>query len=182
MNRYIPANAETRDYPAAAVIAYCYQSDRGPAFIAYKGRQSKLAHFLSFQSETRRDEYLATYIHRETEIETYKHARRETGHGLAVGDIVYSVWGYEQTNVEFFEVVRVPSGRSAVVLQIEGDTTEDSPGSMTGWTTPRPGQFQAGAKEQTRRVSGLHSLNGGKSTRGDLQKWDGTPRRVTWYG
>ncbi len=76
----------------------------------------------------------------------------------------------------------MPSARSAVVRQIQSDTIEDKPGSMTGKATPKPGQFVAVAKEETRRAGGLHTLNGGKSTRGDLRRWDGTPRRVTWYG
>ncbi|WP_099597088.1 hypothetical protein [Stenotrophomonas maltophilia] len=49
---------------------------------------------------------------------TRKRERQQAGHGLAVGDIVYSVWGYEQTNVTFYEVVRVPSGRSATVRDV----------------------------------------------------------------
>ena len=48
MARFIPENAETREFPAAAVVAYCYESKRGPALLAYKGRQSKPARFLAF--------------------------------------------------------------------------------------------------------------------------------------
>jgi len=76
--------------------------------------------------------------------------------------------------------LRVPTDLSAVVRQIESETIEDKPGSMTGKTTAKPGQFVAVAKSETRRACGVHVLNGGKM-RGQLQKWDGTPRRVTWY-
>lgn len=38
MARFIPENAESREFPAAAVVAYCYESKRGPALLAYKGR------------------------------------------------------------------------------------------------------------------------------------------------
>lgn len=182
MSRFIPENAETRDFPAAAVVAYCYQSDRGPAFVAYKGRQSKPARFYVFPSEERRDANLAEFVKMETEREDWKRARREAGHGLAVGDIVYSSWGYEQTNVDFFEVVRVPSGRSAVVRKIEQEIIESAPGSMSGKTTPKPGQFEATAKEATHRAAGLHTLIGGKSARGSLSKWGGSPVGVSWYG
>lgn len=80
------------------------------------------------------------------------------------------------------QVVRVPTERSAVVRRIESDTVEDSPGSMTGYTTPKPGQFVAVMKEETRRACGVHVLSGGKSAFGDLKKWTGKPCRVTWYG
>jgi hypothetical protein len=182
MSRYIPINAEARNFPAAAVVAYCYTSDKGPAFIAYKGRQGKPARFLAFSTAERRDNNLTGYIEQQTNFENLKRSRRETGHGLAVGEIVYTVWGCEQTNVDFFEVVRIPSARSAVLRQIECDTIEDKPGSMTGKATPKPGHFVAVAKEETHRAGGLHTLNGGESTRGDFRRWDGTPCRVTWYG
>ena len=91
MSRFIPINAEAREFPAAAVIAYCYQSDRGPAFVAYKGRQGKPARFFAFGSVERRDDNLAGYVKQEAEREQYKRARREAGHGLEVGDIVYLV-------------------------------------------------------------------------------------------
>jgi hypothetical protein len=180
MSRYIPANAETRDFPAAVVVAYCFESKNGPAYVAYKGRQGKPARFFAFVSLDRRDRHLSNYIDQQTEFEALKWTRRQTGHGLIVGDIVFSTWGYEQTNVDFFEVLRVPTDLSAVVRQIESETIEDKPGSMTGKTTAKPGQFVAVAKSETRRACGVHVLNGGKM-RGQLQKWDGTPRRVTWY-
>lgn len=149
--------------------------------MAYKGRQSKPARFYAFQSDERRDANLADYVKQQTEQEDRKRERRETGHGLAVGDIVYSSWGYEQTNVDFFEVVRVPSGRSAVVRQIEKEVTESGTGHMSGKATAKPGQFEASAKEATHRAAGLHCLTGGKSAPGNLFKWDGTPRSVSWY-
>jgi len=39
--------------------------------------------------------------------------------GLAVGDVVYTSWGYDQTQVEFYEVVGLtPSGKSAKIVQV----------------------------------------------------------------
>ena len=182
MNRFIPANAQAREFPAAAVIAYCYQSARGPAFVAYKGRQSKPARFYCFQSDERRDANLAEFVRQQTEMEDHKRARRAIGHGLAVGDIVYSSWGYEQTNVDFFQVVRVPSGRSAIVRKVAQEVTAHGPHSMSGKTMPKPGQFAPTAEEATHRTAGRHCLTGGKSAPGFLWKWDGTPRGVSWYG
>ncbi len=182
MTRFIPENAETRDFPAAAVVAYCYQSSRGPALVAYKGRQSKPARFLAFGTAEARDRALSSFVEYEEGIEARKRERKQAAHGLAVGDIVYSVWGYEQTNVTFYEVVRLPSGRSATVREIEAETVEDTPGSMTGASTPKPGQYAQGAKDETRRATGWQTLSSGKRWRGELSKWDGTPRRVTWYG
>ena len=180
MSRYIPANSETRDYPAAAVVAYCFDGKNGPSYVAYKGRQGKPARFFYFSSAERRDRHLANYIDQQTEFEDVKRARRNVDHGLAIGDIVYATWGYEQTNVDFFQVVRVPSTRSAVVRKLESEIIEDAPASMTGHATAKPDQFVAVGKEETRRACGVHMLNGG-GVYGSLAKWDGRPRRVTWY-
>lgn len=182
MTRFIPENAETREFPAAAVVAYCYESRRGPALVAYKGRQSKPARFLAFGSVEARDRALASFVEYEEGIEARKRERKQAAHGLVVGDIVYSVWGYEQTNVTFYEVVRVPSSRSATVREIEAEIVEDAPGSMTGKSTPKPGAFVQGVKDATRRATGWQTLSAGERWRGGLSKWDGTPRRVTWYG
>lgn len=181
MPRFIPANAETREFPAAAVVAYCYASDRGPAFVAYKGRQSKPARFYVFPSAQHRDANLAAFVEQEAEREGYKRARRETAHGLEIGDILYHEWGYEQTNINYFQVLRVPSGRSVVLREIKADRIEDQPMSMTGRSVPKLGEFVANSKEQTRRATGFQRVGSGRDGGGDLQKWDGTPRRVTWY-
>ena len=180
MDRFIPVNAETREFSAAAVIAYCYDSKTGPAFIAYKGRKSKATRHYAFSTPQRRDESLAMYVQEETRTENQKRAQREVGHGLAVGEIVYSSWGYEQTNVDFYQVVRVPSALSAVVRKVAKNTIE-STGGMSGKVIARPGEFVADALETLHRAAGLHYLNGGKNVRGILYKWDGTPRSVTCY-
>lgn len=179
--RYIPQNAQTHDFPEAALIAYAYQSGKGASYIAYKGRQSKPIQHFSFSSAERRDRALDALVARETEREAAKLARRQAGHGLSVGDIVYSSWGYEQTNVTFFQVVRLPSDRSATVRQLEDVTTQDDKASMTGFCSPKVGEFNSAAKEQTRRAIGLHRLSGGRSSIGDLQKWHGRPCRVSMY-
>lgn len=54
MTRFIPENAEAREFPTAAIVAYCYQSKKGPALVAYKGRQSKPCRFIAFTDDERR--------------------------------------------------------------------------------------------------------------------------------
>lgn len=178
MNRFIPENAETCEFLAAAIVAYCYESKKGPAFVAYKGRQSKPCRFLAFADDERCETYLAELVKTETEAEICKRARREAVYDLSVGDILFSLWGYDQTNVDFYEVVRVPSARSAVVRQA---TTASSSGYMAGVTVPKPGEFVPTAKESTHRAAGRHCLYGGNLSLTSLQKWDGKPKCVSWY-
>lgn len=58
---------------------------------------------------------------------------------VKVGDLFYSSWGYEQTNVEFFKVVGLTkSGKSAKVRQIGSKTKEGSEGYMSDSAYPDP--------------------------------------------
>jgi len=67
-----------------------------------------------------------------------KRQAAETKAKLQVGSLLVNSWGYDQTNVDFYEVVgRKPA--SVVLRKIAGDLTET--GSMCGKTTPRPGIF-----------------------------------------
>jgi hypothetical protein len=51
-----------------------------------------------------------------------------------VGDIFYTSWGYDQTNVEFYKVVRAT--KSSVWVQQTGQTREDATyGGGDYWTT-----------------------------------------------
>lgn len=58
---------------------------------------------------------------------------------VKVGDLFYSSWGYDQTNVEFFKVVGLTkSGKSAKVRQIGSKTKEGSEGFMSDSAFPDP--------------------------------------------
>lgn len=56
-----------------------------------------------------------------------------------VGDLFYSSWGYEQVNIDFYQVVNV-SKSSVTVARIK-DKRQYEPGGMSGHTVPQPGQF-----------------------------------------
>ena len=58
---------------------------------------------------------------------------------VKVGDLFYSSWGYDQTNVEFFKVVGLTkSGKSAKIRQIGSKTKEGSEGYMSDSAIPDP--------------------------------------------
>lgn len=61
-----------------------------------------------------------------------------------VGDILYTSWGYEQTNVDFYQVIG-KKGKSTLVLQeIHGKNSYDNE-SMTGVTSPSVNDFSGDA-------------------------------------
>lgn len=182
MARFIPQNADEQQVPEAKLVIYRYLHRGRPAFMAYKGRQQKIFQNLAFTTTEARDQGVSRLIENETAREDQKRERKHASHGLQENDILYATWGHEQTNVDFYQVVRVPSGRSAVVREIEAETHISDPISMVGTKVPRIGHFVEGSEEINRRTVDVHRLKGLKSWRGDLTKWDGTPRRVSFYG
>jgi hypothetical protein len=71
---------------------------------------------------------------------------------VEVGDIFAASWGYDQTNVDFYEVVGITaSGKSVKVLPIGKEVTYVGEGGSTR-VTPRPGSFDLDAVPATKRV------------------------------
>ena len=59
--------------------------------------------------------------------------------GLAVGDLLKSSWGYEQTNIDFYEVTKLIGKRSVELRAIASESVET--GFMCGQCVPIPGRF-----------------------------------------
>ena len=71
---------------------------------------------------------------------------------VKVGDIFASSWGYDETHVDFYEVVGItPSGKSVRVVPIGKEIVE---GEGTAYTRVKaiPGSFDSDAVPVTKRV------------------------------
>jgi len=91
------------------------------------------------------------------------------------GDILVTCWGYDQTNVEFYEVLRV-KGSMATVREVAQERRET--GYMSGDCVPVPGRYLERSEELTRRIGpyGLKIKNYITA-----RPWDGTARHWTGY-
>lgn len=94
-----------------------------------------------------------------------------------IGDILYNSWGVDQTNIDWYEVVKV-TPKSVKLTMIEGAEVETS--SMVGTTTPRPGVpvEQPWHGQTLFRVGPKGELN---FRYGSGSKWDGKPKRYSCY-
>lgn len=106
----------------------------------------------------------------------------EGGNPFKVGDILEYSWGYDQTNADFYQVVRT-TAKSVVIRQVD-DAPEET-GFMCGKTVPVPGKWARGSKEQTKRVKFVsypgHSYYCVQMPHGQAEKWDGKPARFSTY-
>lgn len=70
-----------------------------------------------------------TYITKLTEIKPYT----EPKHDIKVGDIFYNSWGWEQTNIDFYQVIST-TAKTITLRQIKGCSDDYNSYHMTGST------------------------------------------------
>lgn len=94
--------------------------------------------------------------------------------GVKIGDIYYSSWGYEQTNVDFYQVVAFKGKGTAVLREIRKEYIR-STGSMSGTVKAAKDEF-AREKALEKRILDLGSPDRACfkiSDRHYAYKWDG---------
>ena len=118
----------------------------------------------------------------------YKAQRKGTAQDLGkvkVGDIYYASWGYDQTNIDFFQVVKV-EGRSAWLRAIGDHVSIDDPGhyshGMANHVMPSPNNF-IGDKIERHLIQ--FNQNGKPyfawASYARLNKFEGKPKYQSWY-
>ena len=97
--------------------------------------------------------------------------------GLSVGDILSSSWGYDQTNVNFYEVVRATT--KTVWLRERGKAISSGNGlsPMAGYATLADGFVSDKLIQCRPSQSGYCRVH--SSAVASL--WDGKPEYVSWY-
>jgi len=97
-------------------------------------------------------------------------ADKQASDFYSVGDILCNTWGWEQTNVDWWQVVAV-GAKTIKIQRIRGKTTETYP--MQGDSVPLRNEFVTGAK--LKRVGEDGTVT---SRFGVFRKWDG--KAVAW--
>lgn len=69
---------------------------------------------------------------------------------MKVGDILKSSWGYEQTNVSFYQVVKA-TAKMLTVRRIGSEMESDAELSMSGKVVPKVGVFMEGSRSEELR-------------------------------
>ena len=119
--------------------------DNGPGSrtvaVAFGGKRNKPDWHYRFKDEARLHakiaETLAGYAAHEERKAEWK-AKRNAPHDVKVGDIFRCSWGYDQTNIDFYECTAV-LGAMIEVRAIAQDSEETM--SMQGECVPMRGQF-----------------------------------------
>jgi hypothetical protein len=169
---YIPKNAEKIEASDSNAVAYLAKSTwRNGAecwhAVAFSGKRNKPDWNYTFRSEQQAREYIAQHagnVKAREEIIAKRHEARynvRAADHYKVGDLLYTSWGYDQTNVEFFKIVRVLE-KSVEVVAIGGKEVPGSAGFMSCSLVPDPDVILTGWQAEhngIKRVQG--DENGG---------------------
>lgn len=124
-------------------VVYVYERNGIPYAAAFHGKAAKPDWHFRFRSVEARTKRIAEHFAgRKSSLEFkagLKAERKAKGHGLAVGDILRSSWGYDQTNIDYYEVTAI-IGRTMVEIRKIGAESV-----ATGWErgqcVPLPGNY-----------------------------------------
>lgn len=143
-----PYDAERIADESGAMAWECFLYQRAGKWIAlaYRGKAyKKTAHF-SYPTEAHARDFIARFAeqaHAITQRQQQRAAERraelDKPHSLTVGAVLVSSWGYDQTNVSFYEVTRVIGKRAVEVRAIAAEAHHT--GDMQGRCVPMPGQY-----------------------------------------
>jgi hypothetical protein len=115
-------------------IYFGINSKGKPTASFYRGRSRKSQSYY-FHNEERRQNYVDTYILEcEKKANNKKTRKSESTRTLNVGDVLYSSWGYEQTNIDFYLVTALVGKSSVKIIKISG--TKEYQEDMSGLIIP----------------------------------------------
>ena len=183
---YIPENAkEIKDVNTDAV-AYVNDWEDGTKYTAmvFAGKRSKYDKYYGFKTAERRDEYVkqyfediaASYESKKKYAEKKKAMAAENQDKYEVGEILYSSWGYDQTNIDFYQIVK--KTKSMVVIHQIGKEYLDTKYESEDLVMPVKDYF-IGDGEMKKKV-GPYGVT--LNTYATASLWDGKPKYQTAMG
>lgn len=154
--RFVPALGQRVASKAGAWEAWLYRKTDGtPCLVFYEGRAEKPKAHTWFRSDSARLPYLARLAQAADERAGAKAARKASAarpHPLTVGTVLVHSWGYDQTNVDFYEVTAVIGAATVEIRGIKGE--KHHTGDMNGRCVPCPGEYIAAARRCRARPDG----------------------------
>lgn len=148
----------------------------GFELVAFAGRAKRPCMNYWYRSREQRDEaarrFTANLAYSAAKKAAEREARKTQGRGLEIGDVLVSCWGYEQTNVDFYEVVALVGTKTVELRPIEQHRTDT--GYRTGDAMPARGQYIGEDVIRKQACEGSVRLSGFQRA----YKWNGKP--VFW--
>jgi hypothetical protein len=148
---YIPKGAVKFADKHSSAVVYAYEYGGKLVLKGFSGKRAKPDfHFNYGTNEERRQAKAKSFFESVRAAEAATIARREArksqGHQLKVGSILRCSWGYDQTNIDYFEVTKLIGAKMVEIREIKAESV----GSWTGKSVPLPGAYHG---EPMRKVA-----------------------------
>jgi hypothetical protein len=150
--------------------------------IAFAGKQGKPLFHNRFRNEAERERTIQEAIDsrksRAESVQKRKDEKKNFQHGLKEGDILYSSWGYDQTNIDFYQVVSVIA-KAVVIREISKKVVRSEQGA--DYVEAVPGRFIGAPLRKLPQGSAGHlyiKINSHQSA----YPWDGKAKYQTAMG
>ena len=185
---YLPPDVKDQESikpPGTDLEIWTWQDTPRTKYVAvvFQGKSSKPLWYLAFRTEQDRDKRIEeTIAIRKKTLQDKldeRTRRKEEVPEVAVGDIFSSSWGYDQTNVDFYQVVGLKGPKMVLVREIGGKIVQRDRDGMSETVVADPNKFvgppmlkklSGGAKKTLRfRVNSYSSA----------YWWDGRPQHQT---
>jgi hypothetical protein len=179
---FIPQGAMKVCHKLSDAVAYAYTDKQArPCVRVFFGKQAKPAANHYYRSEAEREAHVAKIFAQRAEVVARKQEwgdeRKAAGRGLSAGDILSSSWGYDQTNVDFYKVLRLVGEKSVELVKIGSKRCDrESGNSMADYCTADPSNV-IGEPMIRRALNGQVSINDYKRA----SRWDGREEYRSWY-
>lgn len=162
--RFTKAGTRTRDYfkiskytpvlidEALGVELYEHHTETKTYTMGFSGKRQKPDFHFSFAAYDSAQQHAAKWFAAIEKAQTEKTERRARAKAeaqiLKVGDVLRSMWGYDQTNVDFYEVVELVGKCSVKIREI---AAQREVGDMRGQVVPKLGAYRG--EPMVKRVS-----------------------------
>jgi len=177
---FIPTDSTLETIEDAKVELYRYTTTRGKLGVAmFGGKRAKPDSHYIYSTEAAREDGIERYVSGQRANADYmkaKRATRKNPNTLEIGAVLYTSWGYDQTNVDFYQIVDKPSQHFVVIRKIASETVPGNGSSVVACPNAFIDDFGKRVKanaDNTVRIS---------DGRGSAWEWDGQPKYETPAG
>ena len=183
------------NYPLLNLVAYLDETVPGkPTLQIYRGKSKSsfpkpLVNYYYRSIEDRAkslERYIQQVEKRQAEkldrVKAKSEARQNLVNPFKLGDIFVNSWGYDQTNIDFYQVVEVKP-KSVVIREIAAKMMphEEGYSSMSGKVIAVKDSFTGDPILKPIQISYDNSLARISSKHGCMTLWDGNPEYTSWY-
>jgi hypothetical protein len=126
--------------------------------IGFKGKAVRLNFHYWYRDRAKAVAYAEEFLNdaRKRDLEK-KQSREQADITLEVGDILVSSWGWEQTNIDYYQVIERVGKCSVRLREVAKEMVENDRINMTGKCVPMPGHYVS--ELFTRRVVNGKGVN-----------------------